>query len=426
MAVLTKVPVVFQSEVDSFFKLLKNTFGKGTNKVELVRGETSKTQKIRISSKDRAEVHNEMPSFLKKNKYIFKESYEGSAGSYDITLDKKYTIRILFKPISGGMTETTLNSTITELVPALLFAYGKSFTDAKKCYDWVSKLTKKEYKGVVFKEDRVSAKEFLLKSIDSSKFEEKMGNAFGVFKYLNDLHDKTAIKQVYWGYRKKPTGVASNHKGDLFVEFTTGNLLGVSLKAGGAKTEEPKLNTYVNPFLENIKASRERDKLKDRVYESIHKEMGLSKNWQPTKDAQIIREYRERTKQTYLDKHYDNMLEMCRSTLIDVVNGSVKNTIHFIKEQILAEQKDVPLVVVKAVGTSYQMLTEEDDLASFIPKTKSVRAYPSKTSKQNWHIKLSGTKETLILNMSIRTNKSAPHNKLSQGFNLAVKFNSLS
>jgi hypothetical protein len=420
----TKVPEESQPGVDSFFTLLKKTFGKGTNKVELVRGETSKTQKIRISSKDRAEVHAEMPAFLKKHKYKFKESYEGSAGSYDITLDTKYTIRILFKPISGGMTETTLNSTITELVPALLFAYGEAFTDAKECYDWMNGL--KSYKNVVLPEDTKAAKEFLLKAIDSSKFEEKMGNAFGVLKYLNDLHDKTAIKQVIWGYRKKPTGVAPNHKGDLFVEFTTGNLLGVSLKAGGAKTEEPKLNTYVNPFLENIKASRERDKLKDRIYESIHKEMGLPKNWQPTKDAQTIREFRERTKQTYLDKHYDNMLEMCRSTLIDVVNESVANTIHFIKEQILAEQEDVPLVVVKAYGTSYQMLTEEDDLAAFIPKTKSVSAYPSKTSKQNWHIKLSGTKETLILNMSIRTNKSAPHNKLSQGFNLAVKFNSLS
>lgn len=421
---LSKVPLESQAEVGSFFTLLKKNFGKGTNKVEIVGGETSKTQKMRISSKQRAEVHAEMSDFLKKRKYNFKESYEGSAGSYDITLGTKYTIRILFKPLAGGMTETTLNSTITELVPALMFMHGKSFTDAKKCYDWSNGL--KDYKGVVLSADKKSAKEFLLKAIDSSKFEEKMGNAFGVLKYLNDLHKETAIKQVIWGYRAKPTGVANNHKGDLFVKFTTGNLLGVSLKAGGAKTEEPKLNTYVNPFLENIKASRERDKLKDRVYESIHKEMGLPKNWQPTKDAQIIREFREQNKKSYLDNHYNDMLDMCRDTLIKVVNRSVKNTIHFIEEQILAEQKDVPLVVVKAHGTSYRMLTEEDDLAAFIPRTKSVSAYPSKTSKQNWHIKLKGTKETLILNMSIRTNKSAPHNKLAQGFNLAVKFNSLS
>lgn len=422
----TKVPLESQSEVSSFFKLLKINFGKGGNKVELVKGETSKTQKMRISSKQRAEVHADMPAFLKKNKYNFKESYEGSAGSYDIILDTKYIIRILFKPLSGGMTETTLNSTITELVPALMFMHKKKSNglSPKECYDWMNGL--KDYKGVVLSKDEKSAKEFLLKAIDSSKFEEKMGNAFGVLKYLNDLHKETTIKQVIWGYRAKPTGVANNHKGDLFVKFTTGNLLGVSLKAGGAKTEEPKLNTYVNPFLENIKASKERDKLKDRVYEKIHRPMGLPKNWQPTKDAQIIREFREQNKKSYLDNHYNDMLDMCRDTLIKVVNGSVKNTIHFIKEQILAEQEDVPLVVVKAVGTSYQMLTEEDDLAAFIPKTKSVSAYPSKTSKQNWHIKLSGTKETLILNMSIRTNKSAPHNKLAQGFNLAVKFNSLS
>ena len=61
----------------------------------------------------------------------------------------------------------------------------------------------------------------------------------------------------------------------------------------------------------------------------------------------------------------------------------------------------------------------------FLPKVKRVKAYKNVQSKQNWHIDLIGTRNTLTLNMSIRTNKSKPFNKLAQGYNLAIKFNSL-
>src|SRR6056300_819746 len=54
-----------------------------------------------------------------------------SLSSEDITettIDGK-TVRIVYKPMSGGMTETTLNSTITELVPCLAFLNGITETN---------------------------------------------------------------------------------------------------------------------------------------------------------------------------------------------------------------------------------------------------------------------------------------------------------
>jgi hypothetical protein len=87
------------------------------------------------------------------------------------------------------------------------------------------------------------------------------------------------------------------------------------------------------------------------------------------------------------------------------------------------------LVVVKGDNKNYSIITDEDDIGSFLPMVKSINAYASKTSKQNWHIDLVGKEgkkqKTVTLNMSIRSNKTPPDNKLVQGWNLAVKFNGI-
>mgnify|MGYP003353112492 CR=1 FL=1 len=74
----------------------------------------------------------------------------------------------------------------------------------------------------------------------------------GVLKYLYDENKKNPIKNIYWGYRQKPPGVDSKHKGDLFLQYKNNTMLGVSLKAGEEKSSEPKLNTYVNVILEQL------------------------------------------------------------------------------------------------------------------------------------------------------------------------------
>jgi hypothetical protein len=53
-------------------------------------------------------------------------------------------------------------------------------------------------------------------------------------------------------------------------------------------------------------------------------------------------------------------------------------------------------------------------------------ASSSNTSKQNWTIDLiHGRGQKLTMNMSIRSNKSIPENKVAQGVDLAIKFNGL-
>ena len=117
-----------------------------------------------------------------------------------------------------------------------------------------------------------AAVDTIQKASESSKFSEKMLNAMGVYKYLVDENKSKPIKQVYWGYRAKPKGVPKNHPGDIFIEFNDGDMLGVSLKAGGKKTKEPKLNTYVNPIFTAFKdngVKKLRKELHSKVYSKI-------------------------------------------------------------------------------------------------------------------------------------------------------------
>lgn len=391
---------------------------------------TSKKQDVRIESDDRQEAHDKTPKILKANKLKFKKTNIGSTGSYDVMFGD-FIVRLLYKAKSGGMSETTLNSTITELVPCILFMDKKtnllkgksSKADFLKIIKYLKNNPNKE---VYVGNDGKAGMDFIKQMSESSKFVEKMMNARGILDYLIDLSKKQDITNLWWAYRGKPSGVANNHKGDLFVKFKNGKLLGVSLKAGTGKSEEPKLNTYVNAILENLNEKQELNKLKKKVYKEIHSTIGLPADWTVRSHLDSIIKYRKKVSQKTLDTKYDKMLDMCRDTIVNVFNSNKKNAIKFIEEQIIAEQEDVPLVVVKGLGTAkYQILNEEDELASFLTQVKTVKAYSNKNSKQNWHIDLKSKKDTLTLNMSIRTNKSKPFNKLAQGYNLAVKFNSL-
>jgi len=112
-----------------------------------------------------------------------------------------------------------------------------------------------------------------------------------------------------------------------------------------------------------------------------------------------------------------------RTAIINLFNSNKKNTLQYIKTEILRDAPDVPTMVIKASGTDYAEVTDKDALGVFLPQVQFVKAYKSRTSKQAWHIELKSGKDSLTMNMSIRTNKSghAGVKKLGQ-FSLAVKY----
>ncbi len=349
--------------------------------------------------------------------------------------NKDKTIIVVFKPAAGGMQETTLNSSITELFPCI--AWEKGWANPTSVDDFYQKLITVDTNTLkcVGSQDREAAKETIAKAPDSSKYQTKMENALGILKYLRIQNKQSPIKSILWGYRAKPTGVDEKHPGDMYITFKDNKVLGVSLKAGGKSTHEAKLNTYVNPVWDAFGKQRElvalRKKLHKEVYSKIpdipsETEYDTGKGRKIT--GNVLKDF-NRTNNKKYEQYYDEQLEIMRGAIIDLFNKNPKQSFKYIKENILRNAPDVPTIVIKGVGDDFQQVTDDDEVGVFLAVTKYIVAYKSTKSKQNWHIDLvsGGGKETLTMNMVIRSNKGghAGVKKLGQYYNLSVKFNSI-
>ena len=385
---------------------------------------------VRAPSTERSDVKVAIEKKLKTKKYDYVGVRAGgSIGATDIMVDD-YKVRVTYKALSGGMSETTLNSTITELAPALAFMSNKkTFSDVNKFYSFLEATLKQANQSGCYlnTKDQQAGHDFIKDMPTSSKFKEKMENAMGVLKYLWALDKDTPIEQVYFAYRAKPIGVNTDHKGDLFVKFKTGSMLGVSLKAGSAKSAEPQLNTYVNKFFDDMNRQTDKNKLKASVYRNVHEKVGLPEKWQEAankKDAIETIEQLKTDKPAEYETLYDKQLELCRKAVIDAVNLNKKDAENYIKRKIIKRDENVPLEVVKAFGKDFKYVTDEDAIETHLPGCKKIVARKSSSSKKEWFIDLIA-KETITMKMSIRTNQPPPNNKIAQGFNLAIKFNGI-
>lgn len=393
----------------------------------------SKTTILVARSNDRLTDRDEIVRNLKQAG-VKAEVREKSGQSVDpIHIDDGFDTKviILIKPKSGGIGETTLNASITELFPAIAWEKGfKVGTNIEKFYDFLLEQDPDKLKCVQ-KSDVAAAVDTIQKASESSKFSEKMLNAMGVYKYLVDENKSKPIKQVYWGYRAKPKGVPKNHPGDIFIEFNDGDMLGVSLKAGGKKTKEPKLNTYVNPIFTAFKdngVKKLRKELHSKVYSKIEG-MPPANAYDGSKKRDTAKALLSLSKQDNkkYEQLYDQHLEICRGAVISLFNKNKDKTLDYIRSEILRDAPDVPTKVIKAVKDDFEEITANDELGVFLPSVRFIKAYASKSSKQNWFLELKSKNETVTMEMSIRTNKAgnAGQKKLGQFFNLAVKYNSL-
>jgi len=352
----------------------------------------------------------------------------------ELTKVKGSQVILVFKSQSGGMQETTLNSTITELVPALAFMNNFSTTKVEELYDFLKNLDHSKQTVYLNDRDEKAGIEFIDAMPTSSKFEIKMKNAMGVQKYLIDEHKKRPIKEVFWGYRAKPKyknkQVSSKHKGDIFLLYEDGNMLGVSLKAGEEKSAEPKLNTYVNKIFETLDPNKV-EVLRNELYNKIYKSFSTDKSQydigaERRNTKKKLSDFESRNLKKY-EELYDKGLNIIRKTLVDVLTENVKKTVAYFNEAIVGKDENVPLILVKAFNDTYKIDTSDDDVEVFLPRTKKIESKISKTSKQNFTIELiENTRSKMGLEFAVRSNKVGDDHKLGQFFNLAVKFNGVS
>lgn len=404
--------------------------------IEKHKKSNSKTTVFVVKTQDRDGDRDEVEKKL-RNADIHAEVKGSSLSSFDPifipSLNGDRAI-IMFKPKSGGMNETTLNSSITELFPCIAWEKNYKPSSVSSFYEWILTQDVDKLK-CVGSSDKQSAKDFIAQAEDSSKFTEKVENAIGITKYIYDEMKEKAIKNVFWGYRAKPAGVPSKHPGDIFLQFIDGAILGTSLKAGGKKTSEPKLNTYVNPIFQAFKVGNQVPKLSAKLHKEVFSKIeGMpSAKTYDSKDRkitqQILKDFDKNNNGKY-EQYYNEHLEIVRQALIDLFNKNGKQggkSFDYIKKEILREAPGVPTKVIKGIGSTYEQVTDDDELGVFLPVVKFIKAEASKSSKQNWFLHLASKDTTYTMQMSVRTNKAghAGLKKLGQFYNLAVKYNGL-
>ena len=342
-------------------------------------------------------------------------------------------MRIVYKNSKGGMQETTLNSSITELFPALAFSLGIS-PKLKNDEFYNQILIRNQARLGAYKNEKAyeAGKQVLNDATSSTKFDVKTTNAKAIYRYLLTENARKKINRVVWGYRNnmKPAGVNANHKGDIFVVFDDKKMLGISIKAGGAGTKEPQFNSYVRPIFTSFGMSSEYSKLEKASYEQFYKNipnMVAFANYGKKSMTDVVIKYEKQFPKQY-ETLYDLQLAFIRQTICNLMNSNQEKAKRWLLQEVVAEQKDVPLVVLKAQGDKAELINDESVLRSCVQTSRKkggISAYPSKRSKQNWHIDMICNAKKTTLNFSVRTNKAGTGHKLAQYVNLAVKFNGL-
>jgi hypothetical protein len=355
--------------------------------------------------------------------------------------------------LSGGQ-QTTVNSTITELFPALCFNNNYNPKSPEDLENFINKLdlsSPKSKKTFVTDSNLKAGKEFVVlkDSIRPDMRQEKIQNAYAITKFIFETHKNKAIDKVVWGYREKPRGVPSNHAGDVFIFFkqkTYPAIAGISLKAGSEKSAEPKLNSYVKTTLTKSmwakSAPRAVPQLKKELWDKVYSKIpglpksitadnyfqSLGKNEATKPNPMLIEKMIDlfEADPARFDELYGIMNIVCREKLCEVINKDINAAKQWIAEEFRLETKgeEIPLVLVKAIRTKFQLAG--DPLADMLPTIKKIKAYLNKNSVQEWFIDVSDGKKTLTLLMTIRSDsefrRAKPKGKLGSFVGLKLLY----
>jgi len=388
-----------------------------------------------IKSKDRLTTRETVKGQLisagfPRNKVL--QTLVSSESSMEVVEAKpgKTKYRFVFKPTRGGMSQTTLNASITELFPCIAFLTGIKARSIKNNADFYNKIIANNNPSLpcyVNARDAKAGAEFIEKA-PNGKFDEKVRNAINVLRWIEAVNKKHPISNVFWGYRAKPPTVRTNHPGDIFLQFREGGMLGVSLKAGGATTDEPKLNTYVKPIYDFYGKTREYDQLKEKLWPQYMQVFGVTeddkKKWGTKALAMKTYDFEQINPKAY-DALYDQNLAIIKQELANLLNSDMQKTKRWLLENLTNQDRDVPLVVVKTTQMTARRDKSSDVLTEALASVSSIMASATPktgSSKQGWYIALSdGSK--LQLEFTTRTNKVGAMHKMGQFANLAVKFN---
>lgn len=378
---------------------------------------------------NRSDARTALQNAFTKNRIQNKEDIVKGSSELGTHLPMDFQILYKKKAGSGGMQDTTLNAAITELFPCIAFLTGIDEEDPNIFYQKIVSNSNPNL-SCYLPGDYESGKKFIDDSINSIKFIEKTKNAIAIYNWIKFQNKGKKIKNLFWGYRTKPSGVPPKHPGDIFIEYEDGTMVGVSLKAGKKSTQEPKLNTYVGTLMKDVGELKLYESWKKESYEQFYTKIPNILPYEQYGKAamvKVIGEF-ERKNPVLYEKLYDSQLEWLRDKLINFFNENQPTTKEWMTSKIVGDDSklgNIPLVVLKAFGTEAEELEDDDVVGACLGRVKKqggIKATKSTSSKQDFNISLTCKAKTTNLSFAVRTNKVGAEHKLGQFLNLSLKF----
>lgn len=393
-----------------------------------VKGATSKQVTYVVKSDDRDGTKSDVEGLISRIGRVYEEQRSVSSIPVScVRMSDGTVLTFIYKPRTGGMSMTTLNSSITELFPCIAFMNGISPNLSVR--DFYQSIRKANSSGAAYylsSKDAASGKNFIDQA-ENGSFQTKVTNAKNITKWLQAHNAQHPIAQVYWGYRAKPIGVEGSHPGDIFVKYRNGGMLGISLKAGTAKSAEPKLNTYVKPIFDFFGKSGEYNAIKDKLWPNYEQIEGIEASdkafWGTQRLALKTFEFEQENEAEY-NRLYDSNLSIIRDELINLFNNNFTTAKKYITQKIAYSGFATPAITVKATETDARLDNTNEKLSAALTSVTSLRAQVG-SGKQDFNIVLSDG-SVMSMAFTTRTNKVGASHKLGQFQNLAVKFNKIS
>ena len=393
-----------------------------------VKGATSKQVTYVVKSDDRDGTKSDVEGLISRIGRVYEEQRSVSSIPVScVRMSDGTVLTFIYKPRTGGMSMTTLNSSITELFPCIAFMNGISPNLSVR--DFYQQIRSANSSGAAYylsSKDATSGKQFIDQA-ENGSFQTKVTNAKNITKWLQAHNAQHPIAQVYWGYRAKPPGVEGSHPGDIFVKYRNGGMLGISLKAGTAKSAEPKLNTYVKPIFDFFGKSGEYNAIKDKLWPNYEQIEGIEASdkafWGTQRLALKTFEFEQENEAEY-NRLYDSNLSIIRDELINLFNNNFTTAKKYITQKIAYSGFATPAITVKATETDARLDNTNEKLSAALTSVTSLRAQVG-SGKQDFNIVLSDG-SVMSMAFTTRTNKVGASHKLGQFQNLAVKFNKIS
>ena len=393
-----------------------------------VKGATSKQVTYVVKSDDRDGTKSDVEGLISRIGRVYEEQRSVSSIPVScVRMSDGTVLTFIYKPRTGGMSMTTLNSSITELFPCIAFMNGISPNlSVREFYQSIRKANSSGAAYYLSSKDATAGKQFIDQA-ENGSFQTKVTNAKNITKWLQAHNAQHPIAQVYWGYRAKPPGVEGSHPGDIFVKYRNGGMLGISLKAGTAKSAEPKLNTYVKPIFDFFGKSGEYNAIKDKLwpnYEQIEGNEASDKAFWGTQRLALKTFEFEQENEAEYNRLYDSNLSIIRDELINLFNNNFTTAKKYITQKIAYSGFATPAITVKATETDARVDNTNEKLSAALTSVTSLRAQVG-SGKQDFNIILSDG-SVMSMAFTTRTNKVGASHKLGQFQNLAVKFNKIS